>query len=52
MYKSKNRNVDLKASVRYMSYAFLNRVEMAQYEVRCHVLQIPITRMSRQVWFL
>ena len=35
-----------------MNNALLNGVERSQEEVGCLVLQIPITRMSRQILFL
>ena len=44
--------MDIKASVRYMGNAFLNGVERSAQEAACLVLQLPITRMSREVVFL
>ena len=45
-------NMDLKVSLRHMDSAFLNGVETSQEETACLVLQLPITRMCRQVLFL
>ena len=44
--------MDIKASMRHIGNAFLNAVETPQEEAACLVLQMPITRMSRQVIFL
>ena len=41
-----------KASVRHMGNAFLNGVETSAQEAACLVLQLPLTRMSREVVFL
>ena len=43
--------MDLKTLVRHMGNAFLNFLETSQEDIVCFVLQIPITRMSRQVLF-
>ena len=45
-------NMDIKASVRHMGNAFLNGVETSAQEAACLVLQLPITRMSRDIVFL
>ena len=45
-------NMDLKASVCHIGNAFLNAVETPQEEAATLVLQIPITRMSREVVFI
>ena len=50
--EARNGNMDIKASVRHIGNAFLNAVETPQEEAACLVLQMPITRMSRQVIFL
>ena len=39
--KARNRNRDMKKSVRHMGYGFLNRVETAKEEVVCLVEQMP-----------
>ena len=44
--------MDIKASIRHMANAFLNGVETSAQDVACLVLQLPITRMSREVVFL
>ena len=44
--------MDIKASMRHVGNAFLNAVETQQEEAACLVLQMPVTRMSRQVIFL
>ena len=44
--------MDLKASVHHIGNAFLNAVETPQEEAATLVLQIPITRMSREVVFI
>ena len=45
-------NMDITASVTHMRNAFLNGVETSAQEAACLVLQLPITRMSREVFFL
>ena len=50
--ETRNGNMDLKESVRHKGNAFLNAVETSQQEAACLVLQMPITRMSREVVFL
>ena len=50
--EARQGNVDIKASVRHMGNAFLNGVETSAQEAACLVLQLPITRMSREVIFL
>ena len=44
--------MDIKASVRHMGNALLNGVETSAQEATYLVLQLPITRMSREVVFL
>ena len=50
--EARQGNVDIKASVRHMGNAFLNGVETSAQEAACLVLQLPITRMNREVVFL
>lgn len=50
--EARDGNMDIKASVRHIGNAFLNAVETPQEEAACLILQMPITRMSRQVIFL
>ena len=50
--KAWHGSMDIKASVRDMGNAFLNAVETSAQEAACLVLQMPITRMSREVIFL
>ena len=50
--EARQGNMDIKASVRHMGNAFLNGVETSAQEAACLVLQLPITRMSREVVFL
>ena len=49
---ARNRNMDLKASVRHMGNAFVNGIKRSQEEGTCLVLQLPVTRMSRQMLYL
>ena len=49
--EARQGNMDIKASVRHMGNAFLNGVETSAQEAACLVLQLPITRMSREVVF-
>ena len=49
MQEACNGNMDLNASVHHIGNAFLNAVETPQEEAATLVLQIPITRMSREV---
>ena len=44
--------MDIKAFVRHMGNAFLNGIETSAQEAAFLVLQLPITRMSREVVFL
>ena len=50
--EARNGNMDLKQSVRHMGNAFLNGVETSQEEAACLLLGIPITEMSREVFFI
>ena len=50
--EARQGNMDNKASVRHMGNAFLSGVEIPAQEAACLVLQLPITRMSREVVFL
>ena len=50
--EARNGNMDLKQSVRHMGNAFLNGVETSQEEAACLLLGLPITRMSREVFFI
>ena len=50
--EARNGNMDLKQSVRHMGNAFLNGVETSQEEAACLLLGIPITQMSREVFFI
>ena len=50
--EARQGNMDIKASVRHMGNAFLTGVETSAQEAACLVLQLPITRMSREVVFL
>ena len=50
--EAQSGNMDLKASVHHIGNAFLNAVETPQEEAATLVLQIPITRMSREVVFI
>ena len=47
-----NGNMDMKASVCHIGNAFLDAVETPHKEAATLVLQIPITRMSREVIFV
>ena len=47
-----NGNLDLNASIHYIGNAFLTAVETSQEEADTPGLQIPITRMSREVIFV
>ena len=49
--EARNGNMDLKQSVRHMGNAFLNGVETSQEEAACLLLGLPITQMSREVFF-
>ena len=50
--EARQGNMDIKASVRHMGNAFLNGLETSAQEAACLVLQLCITRMSREVVFL
>ena len=50
--EARNGNMDLKQSVWHMGNAFLNGVETSQEEAACLLLGIPITQMSREVFFI
>ena len=50
-WEAHNGNMDLKASVGHIRNAFLNAVETPQ-EAETLVLQIPITRMGREVIYV
>ena len=50
--EARNGNMDLKQSVRHMGNAFLNGVETSQEEAACLLLGLPITTMSREVFFI
>ena len=50
--EARQGNMDIKASVKHMGNAFLSAVETSAQETACLVLQLPITRMSKEVVFL
>ena len=50
--EAQNGSMDIKASVRHIGNPFWNAVETPQEEAACLVLQMPITRLTRQVIFL
>ena len=49
--EARQGNMDIKASFRHLGNAILNDVETSAQEAACLVLQLPITRMSREVVF-
>ena len=50
--EARQGNMDIKASVKHIGNASLNGVETSAQEAACLVLQLPITRMSREIVFL
>ena len=50
--EAKDRNMDLKESVRHIGNTFVNGVETSLQKAAYLVLQMPITQMSRQVIFI
>ena len=50
--EARQGNMDIKASVQHIGNAFLNGVETSAQEAACPVLQLSITRMSRDIVFL
>ena len=50
--EARQGNMDIKSSVRHMGNASLNGVETSAQGAACLVLQLPITRMSREIVFL
>ena len=50
--EARSGNMEIKQSVRHMGNAFLNAVETSQQEAAFLVLQMAVTRMSRETLFL
>ncbi len=50
--EARDGGLGLQKAVRHIGNAFLNSVETSQEEAACMVLQLPVTRLSREVVFI